>query len=80
MKEYKIQKGDKLSKLAEKWGCTVKDIQKVNPSITDPDIIFVGQTIRIPNTSSNELETLLKACVKDIQNLNSFKKVMSYLE
>ena len=80
MKEYKIQKGDTLSKLASEWGCTVKDIQKVNPSITDPDIIFVGQTIRIPNTSSNELESLLKACVNDIQNLSSFKKLVSYLE
>lgn len=80
MKEYIIQKGDRLSKLAEKWGCTVDDILRVNPSIKDPNIIFDGDKIRIPNTSKNELESLLKACVKDIQNLSSFKKLVSYLE
>lgn len=48
--EYKVVPGDTLTKLASMWGCTVKDIVAIN-EIDNPDVIFVGQLIKIPNGS-----------------------------
>ena len=51
--EYKVQPGDTLSKIAKKHlgdANKYKDIVSTNSNtITDPDKIRVGQTIRIPN-------------------------------
>lgn len=46
--DYVIQKGDTLSSIAKKFGVTVQAILAVNPQITNPNIIFVGRTIKIP--------------------------------
>lgn len=45
---YTIVKGDSLSKLATRFGTTVQAIMAVNPQITNPNLINVGQTIKIP--------------------------------
>ncbi len=45
--DYVIQKGDTLSSIAQKFGITVQDILAANPQITNPNIIFVGRTIKI---------------------------------
>jgi LysM repeat protein len=44
---YIVKKGDTLSKIAKANGTTVKAIQALNPAITNPNRIYVGQTIRI---------------------------------
>lgn len=44
---YIVKKGDTLSKIAKANGATVKAIQALNPAITNPNRIYVGQTIRI---------------------------------
>lgn len=44
---YVVKKGDTLSKIAKANGTTVKAIQALNPQITNPNKIYVGQTIRI---------------------------------
>jgi len=46
--DYVIQKGDTLSSIAAKFGVTVQAILAVNPQITNPNIIFVGRTIKVP--------------------------------
>lgn len=46
--DYVIQKGDTLSSIAARYGVTVHAILAVNPQITNPNIIFVGRTIKIP--------------------------------
>ena len=48
--EYTVQKGDTLWDLAQKYGTTVEDIQKLNSEITDPNRIYVGQKIKIPKS------------------------------
>lgn len=48
--EYKVAPGDTLSELASKWHCSVSDIVAIN-DIDNPDVIFVGQVIKIPNGS-----------------------------
>lgn len=45
---YKIKYGDTLSKLAQKYKSTVSEISKIN-NISNPNKIYAGNIIRIPN-------------------------------
>ncbi len=45
---YTIVKGDTLSKLAQRYGTTVSAIMAINPEIQNPNMLTVGQTIKIP--------------------------------
>lgn len=45
---YTVVAGDSLYKIAQKFGTTVDAILRVNPQITDPNKIQVGQRICIP--------------------------------
>lgn len=45
---YKVRSGDTLSKIAAAYHITLKELLAENPKITNPDIIHVGDLIRIP--------------------------------
>jgi peptidoglycan endopeptidase LytE len=45
---YYAQNGDTLRKIAAKFNTSVDAILKVNPQITNPNLIYVGQAISIP--------------------------------
>jgi len=47
---YTVVAGDTLSLIAAKCGVTVADLQAINPNITNPNLIFVGQTINLTGT------------------------------
>jgi LysM repeat protein len=47
---YVAQAGDTLTRIAERFGTTVQAILAVNPQITNPNLIYVGQVIRVPST------------------------------
>ncbi len=49
---YTIKSGDTLSAIAKKYGTTVAAIQALNPSITNPNLIYAGASIKIPTTPS----------------------------
>jgi peptidoglycan endopeptidase LytE len=49
---YYAQRGDTLRKIAAKFNTTVDAILKVNPRITNPNLIYVGQAISIPGDAS----------------------------
>ncbi|WP_156182225.1 LysM peptidoglycan-binding domain-containing protein, partial [Paenibacillus algorifonticola] len=51
MKIYVVKKGDSLYLIGQKHHVTVEEILKLNPSITNPDVIEVGMKIKIPSTS-----------------------------
>lgn len=51
MRVYVVQRGDTLYRIARRFGVTVEEILAVNPQITDPDQIQVGQAITIPDTA-----------------------------
>lgn len=55
---YTVQKGDTLRILAARFGTTVDDLVRLNPKVTDPNKIYVGQKLTMP--SSVQLYTVVK--------------------
>ena len=47
-KDYKIKKGDNLTKIAKANGTTVQELLKINPKIKNPNLIYAGETIKVP--------------------------------
>jgi peptidoglycan DL-endopeptidase LytF len=45
---YYVVKGDTLRKIAATFNTTVNAILRVNPQITNPNVIYIGQAIAIP--------------------------------
>jgi LysM repeat protein len=45
---YYVKKGDTLRKIAAKFNTTVDAILKVNTNITNPNVIYIGQAIKLP--------------------------------
>ncbi len=43
-----VQRGEYLSVIAQNYGTTVQAILTANPQITNPNLIFAGQTIFVP--------------------------------
>jgi LysM repeat protein len=72
---YTVQKGDTLRKIAERIGVTVNDILKVNPKITNANVIYVGQVINLPAAASYHTvqsgDTLKKIAVRYSTTLDS---------
>ena len=44
---YTVQKGDNMTKIAQKYGTTLDALKKLNPSIKNINLIYVGQKIRV---------------------------------
>jgi len=51
---YVVQAGDTLTKLAKRYGVTIKDLVALN-SIKNPDLIYVGQVLLIPASAGAAL-------------------------
>ncbi|HSG42571.1 MAG TPA: LysM peptidoglycan-binding domain-containing protein [Anaerolineales bacterium] len=45
---YYVRKGDTLRNIASRMSTTTQELLKVNPQITNPNLIYVGQAITIP--------------------------------
>ncbi len=45
---YTVKAGDTLTSIARKYGTTVEALIKANPQIKDPNLIRVGEVIKIP--------------------------------
>lgn len=46
---YKVKPGDTLSKIAKLNGCSLDQLMKANPQISDPNKIKVGDVLTLPN-------------------------------
>lgn len=55
---YVVKAGDTLSKIATRNGITVAQLLKLNPSITNPNKIQVGDLVNIPDTSIENTKPL----------------------
>jgi GH24 family phage-related lysozyme (muramidase) len=70
--EYNIQSGDTITALAKKNNTTVENIMKLNPSITDPNMIKIGQKLNLPSNQqviSNTTTPQTTASSNNQQNL-----------
>lgn len=47
-KVYLVQPGDSLSEIAQRYNSSVNTLLKLNPDITNPNIIYPGQQILLP--------------------------------
>ena len=50
--QYQIQSGDTLGQIARQSGMTVDQLLAANPQITDPNMIFAGQSLNIPGMAA----------------------------
>ena len=50
---YYVVKGDTLRTIAAKFNTTVDAILRINPQITNQNLIYVGQAVTIPAAASN---------------------------
>ena len=46
--QYVVTAGDTLSRISSSYGCSLSALTSLNLSITDPDLIKVGQTLQVP--------------------------------
>ena len=53
MDQYTIQKGDTLWDIAKQNNTTVADLQSANPQIKNPNLIYAGNTINIPDAAGS---------------------------
>ena len=58
-KEYVVVRGDSLRKIADRFDTTVAAILALNPKITNPNLILVGQRITIPVGQSGAAVSLI---------------------
>lgn len=56
---YKVVKGDKLAVIATRYNTTLSQILMDNPSITNPNVIKVGQKITIRTVQNKKVEVVL---------------------
>src|SRR5690606_36010449 len=50
---YVVKKGDTLSHIAKRFGTTVNELVRLN-NIKNPNLIYVGQKLKIKGTASSE--------------------------
>jgi N-acetylmuramoyl-L-alanine amidase len=55
---YTVQAGDTLAQIAARFNTSVSALLELNPSITNPDLIIVGQTLVVTGTASSEQPTV----------------------
>ena len=60
IKQYKVQKGDTLDKIAKRNSLNLNQLMKFNPNIKDPNLIKLGQNVTIPQFGIREQEEFQK--------------------
>ena len=60
---YQVQSGDSLGVIAQKNNTTISKLMELNPNISDPHKIYVGQIINLP-TRQDKIINVLKKMVQ----------------
>ena len=68
---YTVVKGDSLWKIAVKYQIGVSELIAANPQFKNPDLIYVGQKVNIPEASP--LQTFEQECIRliNVQRANN---------
>lgn len=77
---YKIKKGDTLWDLSKKHGTSVKRLVALNPQICDPDLIYAGNKLYLPDKKAAAQKKIaaLETQVSDLSAKN--KELAGQLE
>ena len=72
---HTVQKGDTMWKLAVKYEIGVSEIIRANPQVNDPDLIYPGQVLTIPQLDStvSSYEKEVVRLVNEIRVENGLK-------
>ena len=65
-KTYTVVKGDTLSEIAQKYGTTVDTLAQLN-GIKDPNLIVVGQVIKLPGSTTGFTPYTVKVTVTELR-------------
>ena len=57
MAEYKVKSGDTLSQIAKTYGTSVSELASLN-GISNPNLIYSGQTIKLPSATTQQQSTV----------------------
>ena len=55
---YTVQAGDTLSAIASRYGTTYQELARIN-NIANPDLIYVGQVLKLSQNSSTKIYTVV---------------------
>jgi LysM repeat protein len=69
--EYQVVAGDYLEAIAHRFGITLEALEAANPQIKNPDLIFPGQVINVPNVCSINVDSALFPCGDAFYRLNA---------
>lgn len=53
MPQILIKRGDTLSGLAKQYGTTISELMRLNPSIRDPNLIYAGASLTVPEKTTS---------------------------
>lgn len=56
---YTVQKGDTLSGIAIRYNTTYQELARIN-NISNPNLIYAGQVIKVPNNEVNVIEYIVQ--------------------
>lgn len=77
--KYTVKEGDTLTGIAKKFDTTVGALHEANKTLVrNIHILKVGWVLNIP-TKTVDVSTALNKCLKDIENLDSFKTLETML-
>jgi len=51
---YKVKKGDNLTKIAREKGVSLQELINANPQVTDPNLIITGEKLNIPSNGRSQ--------------------------
>lgn len=75
---YKVKKGDSFWKIAQQQGVDFNKLIEANPSYKDPNLIYVGDEIILPDyksTSINQQNQLGKTTQSKVENTSSINDI-----
>ncbi|MFK7887950.1 MAG: peptidoglycan-binding protein [Gammaproteobacteria bacterium] len=54
---YEVEQGDTISSIASRHGVEVADLMAANPDITNPNVIYVGDTVVLPTAGQYTVQS-----------------------
>ncbi|TYP73837.1 LysM peptidoglycan-binding domain-containing protein [Paenibacillus methanolicus] len=74
MKIHIVKKGDSLYLIAKKYNVSLDEVVKLNPSITNPDVLEVGTKVKVPTWKPVQVDVMHQHVVKQGDTLWKLSK------